>query len=285
MANVLDGVRVVSLAINLPGPLAAARLAALGASVTKVEPPAGDPLSGAAPLWYAELTAGQDVVTLDLKDPAGKEILEGLLAGADILLTSHRPSALRRLGLLDAGPPANRRLSHVEIVGYDGDREDEPGHDLNYQAAHGTVQPPAMPLAPIVDLLGSERAVQAALAAILLTRSTGTGVHRRVVLEEAALGAGAPVRHGLFGPGAPLGGALPGYAIYASADGHVALGAVEPVFLQRTLALLGVANDRAEMADVFATKSGREWAELGASHNIPLTVVSPGSVPGPMLEP
>ncbi len=45
----LDGVTVVSLAVNLPGPLATARLAQLGADVTKVEPPAGDPLAVGAP--------------------------------------------------------------------------------------------------------------------------------------------------------------------------------------------------------------------------------------------
>ena len=48
----LDGMRAVSLAVNVPGPTTAARLVALGASVTKVEPPAGDPLETAHPAWY-----------------------------------------------------------------------------------------------------------------------------------------------------------------------------------------------------------------------------------------
>lgn len=55
----LDGFRVVSLAVNLPGPLAAARLREMGAEVIKVEPPAGDPLAVGAPSWYAELIGGQ----------------------------------------------------------------------------------------------------------------------------------------------------------------------------------------------------------------------------------
>jgi crotonobetainyl-CoA:carnitine CoA-transferase CaiB-like acyl-CoA transferase len=57
----LDGVDVVSLAVNLPGPLAAARLREFGATVTKVEPPAGDPLAAGAPQWYSKLTSGQRV--------------------------------------------------------------------------------------------------------------------------------------------------------------------------------------------------------------------------------
>lgn len=273
MANVLEGVRVVSLAINLPGPLAVARLAALGATVIKVEPPSGDPLATAAPRWYAELIASQEVAVLNLKNPRDRAELDALLKDADILLTSSRPSALRRLGLLDAGPAANPRLSHVEIVGYDGDREDTPGHDLNYQAEHGTLHAPHLPLAPVVDLLGAERAVQAALAAVLTTMRTGLGIHQRVVLEDAASDAGAAARHGLTGTGGPLGGALPSYEIYASADGHVAIGAVEPAFQKRTLELLGVGDNRDEIAAALEMKTNREWEELAASHDIPLTAV------------
>ena len=95
----LDGIRVVSLAVNLPGPLAAARLAAMGATVTKVEPPDGDPLQRYASGWYAELTQGQQVLTLDLKDRADRTQASRLLADADVLLTAMRPSALARLGL------------------------------------------------------------------------------------------------------------------------------------------------------------------------------------------
>ena len=166
MSTVLDGVRVVSMATNLPGPIAAARLTELGASVTKIEPPAGDPLALASPLWYAELTSGQRILVLDLKEPEDRLRLDAELAGADLLITAMRPSALARLGLANAAE-SYAGLSHVEIVGYDSDREEVVGHDLNYQAAHGTLQPPALPTAPIADLLGAERVVSAALLLLL----------------------------------------------------------------------------------------------------------------------
>jgi crotonobetainyl-CoA:carnitine CoA-transferase CaiB-like acyl-CoA transferase len=67
----LEGVRVVSSATNVPGPVALARLVALGAKALKVEPPAGDL---AAPAWYDALRAGQQVVTLDLKRHEGRHI-------------------------------------------------------------------------------------------------------------------------------------------------------------------------------------------------------------------
>ena len=205
MSATLDGVRVVSLATNLPGPIAAARLTDLGASVTKIEPPGGDALAPASPRWYAELTSGQRVVVLDLKDAADRARLDEELDGADLLITAMRPSALARLGLANLAD-SYPGLCHVEIVGYDGDREEVVGHDLNYQAAHGTLQPPALPTVPVADLLGAERVVSAALLLLLARERNGAGGHQRVVLDEAARDAGAAVRHGLTGPGTVLGG-------------------------------------------------------------------------------
>lgn len=62
----LEGVHVVSLAPNLPGPAAAMHFVRLGAQVTKVEPPSGDFMEAAAPAYYRELAEGQEIVTHDL---------------------------------------------------------------------------------------------------------------------------------------------------------------------------------------------------------------------------
>lgn len=264
----LAGTAVVTLAVNLPGPLAAARLAALGAEVVKVEPPAGDPLAAGAPAWYRELVAGQRVVTLDLKDPAGLARLEGLLARADLLITAMRPSALGRLGLTDA--VRRHGLAHVKIVGHDGDAAERPGHDLTYQAAHGTLAPPALPLAPVVDLLGAERTVTAALLA-LAARDRGADPHLRVVLEDAAHDAAAAARFGLTSGGGPLGGGLPRYGVYATADGYVAVAALEPAFAERLAAHVG--QTREELADRFATEPSAHWARLGEEADIPIAAV------------
>lgn len=268
----LEGVRVVSLAVNLPGPLAAARLVSLGASVTKVEPPAGDPLQAVAPGWYDELTAGQEIVTLDLKDPGSRAALEERLASADVLLTAMRPSALARLGIEKS--VERHGLVLVEIVGFDGEKSDEAGHDLTYQAAHGTFLPPAMPLVPLVDVLGGERAVSATLTG-LRRRARGLGgVRERVVLDDAAFHASAAVRHGLTGPGSPLGGNLPTYGVYSTADGHVAVGAIEPHFAQRLAAAVGSTHE--ELAAGFATRPSAEWESLGRSRDIPIVGIQEG---------
>ena len=265
----LQGVQVVSLAINLPGPLAAARLRALGATVTKIEPPAGDPLRAVAPTWYDELTVGQRVVTLDLKDPADRAVAARELSRADLMLTAMRPSALVKLGL-DELTAANPHLSHIEIVGHDGIAAAPPGHALTTPARPGTPPPPTRPPGPVADLLGAARAVSAALLALRVAAESGVGHRERVVLEQAAADAGAAVRHGLMGAGAPLGGAHPGYRIYSSSDGHVALAALEPHFWERARAGLGVEGTQEELEQTFLSKPTREWEEVAKRLDIPL---------------
>lgn len=268
-AAALAGVKVVSLAVNLPGPLAAARLASMGASVTKVEPPSGDPLQGVASSWYDELVVGQEVVMRDLKEPAGRAALEEELADADVLLTAMRPSALARLGLLDS--VERHGLVLVEVVGYDGDRADEAGHDLTYQAAHGTLAPPVMPLVPLVDVLGAERAVTATLAGLRRRAAERAAVRERVVLDDVAFHASDAVRHGLTGPGDVLGGGLPTYGIYATSDGHVAVGAIEPHFARRLAGAVG--ETREDLVARFATDTSAHWQSLGRSLDIPIVAV------------
>ncbi|MCM6772007.1 CoA transferase [Nocardia sp. CDC159] len=264
----LTGIEVVSLAVNLPGPLAAARLAELGATVTKVEPPAGDPLAAAAPDWYAELVASQRVVTLNVKGEGDRAELDRLLATANLLLTSMRPTALARLGL---ARPQERfpRLSLIEIVGHEDDPE-IPGHDLNYQAVHGTLTPPQLPTVPIADVLGAERAVATALAALVARSKTGAGQSYRVALERAAAWAGQAVRHRLTGVGAVLGGAFPGYGIYECADGFVALGAIEPHFFTGALAVFGVDGSHEGFAKAFADRTIAELEAIAAREDLPL---------------
>lgn len=93
----LDGLRVLNLALNLPGPAAARRLHQLGAEVIKVEPPSGDPMEKYHGAWYRDMAAGHAVVRIDLKTEEGRACLHEILARADLLITATRPAALARL--------------------------------------------------------------------------------------------------------------------------------------------------------------------------------------------
>ncbi|WP_448851719.1 CoA transferase [Corynebacterium sp. 335C] len=237
LPDALDGIRVVCAAINVPGPRAAARLRDMGATLTKVEPPSGDPLAFAAPGWYREMAAGADIVSADLKSAEGRARVDALLAEADVLVTSHRPSALRRMGLADAAV-RHPRLCHVEIVGDAGDPE-RPGHDLTFQADEGLVAAPGLPRTLVADLAGAEAAASAALGMLLRRGRTGEGGQVLVGLRQAADSVADPLRHGLTAPGGVLGGGLPVYGVYEVADGHVAVAALEPHFIRRLAEAIG----------------------------------------------
>ncbi|MCI0436202.1 MAG: CoA transferase, partial [Gemmatimonadetes bacterium] len=127
------------MALNVPGPLAASHLHAAGAHVTKVEPPAGDPLSVFCPELYAALHVGVSVERLDLKAESDAARMQEFLHEADLLLSSQRPSALARLGLDRARLSANPATAHVRCLTIVGEiaRPEVAGHDLTYLARAG----------------------------------------------------------------------------------------------------------------------------------------------------
>jgi crotonobetainyl-CoA:carnitine CoA-transferase CaiB-like acyl-CoA transferase len=272
----LDGFRIVSLAINAPGPIAAAKLRDLGAAVIKIEPPSGDPLRLIGNDWYARLTSGMDVRTVDLKSAAGQAGLDTLLEGADLLLTAQRPVSLARLGLDWDGLHARHpRLCYVGIVGYPPPRENVPGHDLTYQAGYGTLTPPHMPRVLVADMAGAEQAVSAALA-LLFARERGQGAGMRLVaLSEAAAGFADTVAMGITAPGGILGGGLPNYAIYATREGHLAVAALESHFFERLLEALGRPEPTREaLAAQFLTRSAAEWEAWALERDLPLAAIA-----------
>lgn len=273
--NPLENIHVLSLAVNLPGPLAVARLQRLGAAVVKVEPPDGDALARACPDWYRELHEGQQVIRLDLKDAAERAQLDGFLARADLLITATRPAALQRLGL--AWPDlhsAYPRLCQVAIGGYPSPDEDRPGHDLTYQAGLGLLSPPDLARVCVADLAGAEEAVSAALV-LLLARERGQGAGCvQVSLAAAAERFAEPLRRGLTAPGGPLGGGLPGYNLYRAREGWVAVAALEPHFLRRLQNELGLTSTTREaLESAFRTRTAREWEAWAVQHNLPVAAV------------
>ena len=100
MPSPLDGIRVVTTAVNLPGPVAVARLHDLGAAVTKIEPPSGDPLAAASAAAYEELTHGQEVVPI--ADLAGAERVVSEALAALLLRTRTGEGSYREVALGDA---------------------------------------------------------------------------------------------------------------------------------------------------------------------------------------
>jgi crotonobetainyl-CoA:carnitine CoA-transferase CaiB-like acyl-CoA transferase len=250
------------MALNVPGPLAVARLAAEGARVDKIEPPAGDPLQQVCPSWYAELHDQVHVERVDLKSHAGRDRLRELLQGADVFISSQRPSALARLGVDES----TLQVRWLNIVG-DRTEPEVAGHDLTYQAKAGLLTG-SMPVSLFADVMGSERA----FAAVLLLLRQPTGARAEVGLYDSLLPLVAPLRHGVTAPGGLLGGGLPAYRIYHAREGVVAIAALEPAFRTRLYEGLQLPPD-SPLDEAMLARTASEWEAWGRAHDVPIARV------------
>ena len=259
--------RLVSIAQNVPGPAAIARLVRRGATAVKIEPPGGDALETLSKSWYDELHAGVRVERLDLKSHEGMTSLKALLRECDLFVASQRPAALARLGL-DATSLARDypALRHLNIVG-DTAAPWHAGHDLTYQARHGLLRR-EMPLTLLADMVGAERACAAAIELMNDAPGSNCVVGLANVIHDIA----APLRHGLTAPGGPLGGGNPAYGLYAAREGMVAVAALEPHFRARLFESLGLA-DGSDPSAAFKTKTAREWEAWAKPLDLPIVAV------------
>ena len=245
----LKGVRILSLALNLPGPAAMMRLQAMGARCSKLEPPApaalpagtpGDPMGMYNMPAYTTLHQGIRVMQADLKTAKGQAALHKALARTDVLLTSFRPSALDKLGLGWVGLKKRYpTLSMVAIVGAPGPRAEEPGHDLTYMAEAGLVTGMDTPPSLYADMGGSLMASEAVLQVQMQRMASGKGAHMEVALSEAAHYLALPRNWGLTTAKGSVGGSHAGYRVYPCKDGRVAFAALEPHFAQRLMQAAG----------------------------------------------
>ena len=286
----LKGVRILSLALNLPGPSALMRCHQMGASCVKLEPPAhasapkgtsGDPMGLYNRTAYETLHQGMRIAQADLKTEKGQKVLHRELARADVLLTSFRPSALNKLGLewksLQKLYPT---LSLVAIFGAPGGRAEEPGHDLTYLAENNLVGGLELPLTLYADMGGSLMASEAVLKARLLQLQKGKGVRLDIALSDAAAYLALPRTWGLTAPGAAVGGGHAGYRVYPCKDGRVAVAALEPHFAAALADVVGLKashimamfapETHAAIAAFLLTQTRKQLDTLAVEKDIPL---------------
>ena len=262
MSGPLEGVKVIELAGIGPGPFAAMMLADMGADVLRVDRAqsvrAGVPDEPAADL----LTRSRRSVGIDLKHPDGVETVLQLVERADVLLEGFRPGVTERLGL---GPDEclarNPRLVYGRMTGWgqDGPYAQAAGHDINYIALAGALDPigraggpPVPPLNLVGDFGGGAMfLVFGVVCALLETGRSGQG---QVV--DAAMVDGAAVLatmfHGMRATGYwslergtnLLDTGAHFYDVYETADGKfVSLGSIEPQFYAELLRLSGLGEE------------------------------------------
>ncbi|SES00138.1 CaiB/BaiF CoA transferase family protein [Actinokineospora terrae] len=305
----LTGLRVVELAGLAPAPFACTVLADLGAEVVRVDRAA----PGADVLGFPDdpLTRGRRWIGVDVKAPEGLDLVLRLVDRADVLVEGFRPGVAERMGL---GPDAllarNPRLVYGRITGWgqDGPLATAAGHDINYIAVAGALDPigqaghkPTVPLNLLGDFGGGGLLLaMGVLAALVERQASGQGqVVDASMVEGAALLTTS--LHGLrdlgLWPGGRgenlLDGGAPFYDTYEAADGkYVAIGAIEARFFAALGTLLDLRDPpnhldpstwpalRAQIAAAVKTRTRDEWAALAEGTDACLTpVLTPGEAP------
>ena len=196
--SALDGLRVLDLSRLLPGGFCSLLLADFGADVIKVEDTGmGDYVRADPPAFHA-LNRGKRAISIDLKNPAGRDAFVRMAADADVVLESFRPGVMDRLGVgYERLREENPRLVYCAITGYgqDGPYAQRAGHDMNYLALTGllglTGEPDGAPIqaaGQIADLGGG--ALMAAfgiLAALRERDASGEGQFVDISMKDGAL--------------------------------------------------------------------------------------------------
>ena len=199
----LDGILVADLSRVLAGPYCSMLLADMGATVIKVESPAGDDTRTWAPpekdgisTYYLSINRNKRSIVLDLKNPDDLAVAKSLLRRADIALENFKPGGIDRLGLgYDDVKGDNPGLIYLSISGF-GTAEGAslPGYDLVAQAVSGLMSLTGEPDGPalragisVFDVMTGLHGLIGVLAALNQRRETGLGQHIEVNLLSSAM--------------------------------------------------------------------------------------------------
>jgi formyl-CoA transferase/CoA:oxalate CoA-transferase len=273
----LRGIRILDCSRVLAGPFATMLLADLGADVIKLEPPGGDESRGWGPPWwgdpsdrrsayFASVNRNKRSIVVDLRADGGRDLLDRLAGGADLLVHNARPSSAERLGLdttrLRAAHP---RLVVAAVGGFAGRDAELPAYDLLAQAMSGLMSVTGQPGGPpqkagvaVLDLLAGLELAVGALAA-LIGRGTGTPAPAvEVSLMEASVAALTNVLANHLATGEEprrWGNEHPNivpYQVLGTQDGHVAIAVGNDPQFGRLVEVLGVVPEAS-----WATNAGR----------------------------
>lgn len=200
----LQDIVVLDLTRVLAGPYCTMMLADFGADVIKIEIPVkGDDTRGMGPfvngssLYYANVNRNKKSVTLNLKDPKGKEMFLALVKKADVVVENYRPGVMDRMGLgYEVLKEANERIIYAAVSGFGsyGRCSARPGYDIIAQAYGGlmsiTGEPDGEPLrvgTAIGDVLGGMNLTIGILTALHARELSGKGQRVDVALVDSVV--------------------------------------------------------------------------------------------------
>lgn len=292
----LEGIKIIDFSKWLPGQYCGMVLGDFGADVIKVEDVKGDVTRGFTPAkepgmsyWHLMLNRNKRGITVNLKTPAGREVLLRLLKEADVFLEGFRPGYLKMLGLdYESVSKINPRLIYCSITGFgpEGKYKHMPSHDLNVIGLAGVAAPEdgtdiSVPSVQVAALGGSLNAISGILMALYARERTGKGQLVNVDLYSSVINAEITAISSVIGcreTGMPSFGRTAShyYSVYKTKDGrYLSIGTIEPKFWQKMCRLIDLpelesrqfdfansAEIKKKLAAAFAGKTQAEWLEL-----------------------
>ena len=206
MEGLLDGIVVLDLGRVLACPYAATMMADMGATVIKIENPKGGddtrkmgPFVNGNSVYYANFNRGKVGVTLNLKEPEGKEIFKEMVKKADVVLENYRPGTMEKLGLgYDVLKEVNPGIIYGSISGFGhtGPLSKRAGYAIVGQAMGGLMSTTGWPDGPATrtgtpmgDVLGALNMTVGVLAALVNKQRTGKGEKVDVALVDSVAAA------------------------------------------------------------------------------------------------
>lgn len=292
----LEGIKIIDFSKWLPGQYCGMVLGDFGADVIKVEDVKGDVTRSFTPAkepgmsyWHLMLNRNKRGITVNLKTPAGREVLLRLLKEADVFLEGFRPGYLKMLGLdYESVIKINPRLIYCSITGFgpEGKYKHMPSHDLNVIGLAGVAAPEdgtdiSVPSVQVAALGGSLNAISGILMALYARERTGKGQLVNVDLYSSAINAEITAISSVIGcreTGMPSFGRTAShyYSVYKTKDGrYLSIGTIEPKFWQKMCRLIDLpelesrqfdfahsAEIKEKLAAAFAGKTQAEWLEL-----------------------
>lgn len=301
MSLPLEGITVLDLSRQLPGPVATQILADFGADVIKVEDTGrGDefryvePLKNDVSTRHMMLNRNKRGLSINLKSDEGRALFLQLAAKADVVFEQFRPGVVKRLGIdYESVRAVNPKIVYLSLSGFgqDSPYRDVVAHDPNYLAVSGVLSllgrrgdAPAMSGPQISDLAAAHMATIGILAALRRAEREGQGDYIDVALADSAFAMTVTALSTYVGTGtAPSrgqerhNGRYPWSDIYRCADdGYVTISAIESHFYRNLCHAMGhpewealqYADDeeqdkiRAELQRIFLRHNRDEWFEL-----------------------
>jgi crotonobetainyl-CoA:carnitine CoA-transferase CaiB-like acyl-CoA transferase len=282
----LAGITVLDLTRVLSGPYCTMLLADMGARVIKIEQPGrgddtrawGPPFVSGESAYFLSINRNKESVTLDFKQPAGRALLDGLVARADVMVENFRPGAMARLGLdYERVAARHPRVVYASISGFGqhGPKRDRPGYDAVVQAEGGLMSvtgaadgPPYRLGVAIADLVAGLLTAQGITLALLARHRTGRGQQVDVAMLDGVAALLSYQAEIYFATGqAPgrLGNRHPTivpYETFDASDGEFVLAVGNDDQFSRFCAVAGLDGLASDVR--FATNPGRvrHYAEL-----------------------